>query len=129
GVNSAPLANQKEFPCGVGEIAGQNQNPDPNPIPDPTNPPDIFKLFAALTNLDDLLIQGTTPLASVVICIGPNQVQAKSCEQKILAAKDGSNFKGALSLPATGTRFYLNVEGARASDGKKFRQEILLQRK
>ena len=77
-----------------------------------------MKLFAALTESNDLLIRGAEPISSAYVCVGNTQGQAKACSTKVYAYLDGLNYKVRLNLStAGGPVTYVDLHAIRQSDG------------
>lgn len=145
GITSA----SKEFPCVVPSLdqsannnAGPVDPPQPQPQPQPAPQPPLqpnpqpapssrpFKIFAALTEANELLIRGEETITSASVCVGQSKSAAESCSSRINATWDGRQFKAKPLLSNNqGSEIYIKIEARRQRDGALSTQTIKVRRK
>jgi V8-like Glu-specific endopeptidase len=118
----------RDFPCYVPALA-QNQTPDSPVVPTPQQPPASptkpFRLYAALTESNDLLIRADERLSEAFVCTGSSPQTANACSNRTSAIWDGSQFKIRLALPGSrGSIVFVKIEAKRQRDGISSAQTI-----
>ncbi len=118
----------RDFPCYVPALA-QNQTPDSPGTPAPQQPQAIptkpFRIYAALTESNDLLIRADERLSEAFVCTGLSAQAANSCSNKKSAMWDGSQFKIRLTLPGSrGSIIIVKIQAKRQRDGLSSTQTI-----
>ncbi len=118
----------RDFPCYVPSLA-QNQTPDspgaPAPQPPQASPSKPFRIYAALTESNDLLIRADERLSEAFVCTGLSAQAANACSNKTSAIWDGSQFKIRLNLPGSrGSIIFVKMQAKRQRDGASSAQTI-----
>jgi V8-like Glu-specific endopeptidase len=118
----------RDFPCYVPALA-QNQTPDSAGAPTPQQPQALpakpYRIYAALTESNDLLIRADERLSEAFVCSGTSAQAANSCSNKTFATWDGSQFKMRLTLPGSrGSIVFIKIQAKRQRDGVSSAQTI-----